>query len=521
MYKRMKKFVIIIALISIIIVSFFTYILNRYTLKEFKEEYKSIKENQIEFYFNENYKDLEDLIYSHAVWTDTLEAIKIGDFEWLYDNATGYIVDDESLNIDYLFITDESDTYMKSYGEILIENVKLLNIYKRAIKNNEESREIIWNDGEPLILIASPILDNEESNPSGCYVLGRKIGLDELFNLKNLLSSDYVQNLQFSNLPIKDDRLPYNNIASTYVLDENNKVVLNSVFSIKYFTMRYNVSMIVTIIILIVVALSAVIILTLNIKKMSNKLSQVIKKINQISNGEYQVKLNIKKSKMMPEVSEVMESINTMACDIEKHIAKVQENASVIDQQYISMINLLVDTVEMNDNYTYHHSLSVAKYAMMIGKAIGFENLKDLELAAQLHDIGKISIASEILNKPGKLTIEEFEVIKSHSINGYKLLSKIDKFEIIKYGVLYHHEKYNGTGYPEGLVGDEIPMIAQIISVADIYDALTSDRAYRCAINRDDAMAILIKEKGKALNPILVDVFYKEIQKINCVKMTS
>lgn len=516
MYNNMKKIIIIIALISVIIIGFFTYIMNIYMMKEFKVEYRNIKENQIEFYFDENYKDLEDLIYSHAVWTDTLEAIEIGDFDWLYDNSTGYIVDDESLNIDYIFITDESGTYMESYGEILLENIKSLNVYKLAIESNEKSREIIWYDDEPLILIASPILDNEESNPSGAYVIGRKIGLDELDNLKNLLSSKYVVKLEFSDVTMNEEKLPYSHVSSTYVLAENNKVVLNSVFSIEYFTTIYSITMVITLIILIVVAVFAVTFLTVNIKKLSNKLVQVINNINQISSGKYHVKLNIKKSRIMPEVSELVESINIMSGDIEKHIVKVQEHTNTIDQQYISMINLLVETVEMNDSYTYHHSVSVAKYTMLIGHAIGFENLEDLELAAQLHDVGKISIPSEILNKPGKLTNEEFEVIKSHSSNGYKLLSKIEKFDIAKYGVLYHHEKYNGGGYPNGLVGDEIPMIAQIISVADIYDALTSDRAYRSAINCHEAMEILIEEKGKALNPILVDVFYKEMQKNNC-----
>lgn len=516
MYKKMRRFVIMIALISIMIVIFFTFTVNRYILSEFKEEYRGIKEEQINFYFNENYKDLEDLIYSHAVWTDTVQAINVGNFEWLYDNSTGYIVDNESLNIDYLFISDENDKYVRSYGEIILENVKSLNVYKQAMENNEESREIIWYEGEPLILVASPMLYNEETNPTGSYILGRKIANDELSDLKKMLSSKYVESMIFTSTVEKNDKPSFNQISSTYVLDKNNKITLNSLFSIKNFTMMYNISTLVTLMIITVVSIIAVIIVTANIKNMSKKLVEIIQIVKQISRGEYHVKLDIYNSRIMPEMSELTKSINLMSGDIENRILEVRQNSNIIDQQYISMINLLVETVEMNDSYTYHHSVSVAKYAVMLGEAIGFDNMDDLELAAQLHDVGKISIASDILNKTGKLTNLEFEVIKTHSLNGYKLLNKIEKFKIAKFGVLYHHEKYNGKGYPEGLIGDEIPMIAQIISVADIYDALTSDRSYREAIDCHAAMDILFKEKGKALNPILVDIFYEEMLKNNC-----
>lgn len=227
--------------------------------------------------------------------------------------------------------------------------------------------------------------------------------------------------------------------------------------------------------------------------------------INNIAAGNYNNTMDISNQETFPELNELIDSVNTMSCDIEHHI-------SVIERNYLEMVELIANAVEMNDEYTFQHSMSVADYAKMIGKAIRYEDIEILDTAARLHDIGKISIPTDILNKPGKLTEEEYDLVKKHTTHGAKLIAKIEYFDKVSLGVKYHHERYDGTGYPEGLKGDEIPLIAQIISLADVYDALTSDRSYRDAMSHQEAMYVILENSGKMFNPRIVDAFYVAIE---------
>jgi energy-coupling factor transport system substrate-specific component len=178
----------------------------------------------------------------------------------------------------------------------------------------------------------------------------------------------------------------------------------------------------------------------------------------------------------------------------------------------MQMVELVASALESNDAYTHDHSNQVSKYARDIAQIIGYEDIKSVEIAGKLHDIGKISISREILHKPGKLSKEEFDIIKSHSEKGYEIIKDSDFDQNIKDGIRFHHEALNGKGYPLGLKGNEIPMIAQIIAVADIYDALTSDRPYRKAMSQSQAIEILENCKGITLNSDLVDSLIKEVK---------
>jgi putative nucleotidyltransferase with HDIG domain len=245
---------------------------------------------------------------------------------------------------------------------------------------------------------------------------------------------------------------------------------------------------------------------------MTKKLKEVIAFIKRISDGEYHLEIERERGKLFPELESLMTSTNRMAEDIRRHIESVEERNIALDEKYKEVINLLNNVVEMNDQYTYHHSSQVSEYALALGKTIGFEDLENLALAAKLHDIGKVAIPTEILNKPSRLTEEEYKIIKTHSKWGYDLLSRSKIFHEARMGVLYHHERYDGLGYPMGLKGEDIPMMAQIITVADAFEAMTSDRSYRKAMSKEKAMKILIQDKGKMFNPDLVDVFVEMIK---------
>lgn len=174
-----------------------------------------------------------------------------------------------------------------------------------------------------------------------------------------------------------------------------------------------------------------------------------------------------------------------------------------------STVNALGVIVAQKDPYTAGHNERVADIAMALGHSMGLSQnrIETLRVAGNLHDIGKISVPEEILNKPGRLTPEEYEQVKSHPETGFDILKDIPFHGPVAEIVLQHHERYDGTGYPRGLKRDEAMLEARILSVADIYEALTSDRPYRQAIPHEQAMAHIIREAGKQLCPLCACAF--------------
>lgn len=175
----------------------------------------------------------------------------------------------------------------------------------------------------------------------------------------------------------------------------------------------------------------------------------------------------------------------------------------------IATIQTLSKTLEAKDSYTSGHSARVEEYAVKLARAYGLNDKKvqNIKTAAILHDIGKIGIKDSILNKTDKLTQDEFAQIMAHPTIGADIISKIDIFKDITPIVRYHHEKYDGTGYPEGLKGDEIPIEACILTIADSFDAMTSDRPYRKALKREVALMEIEKNAGTQFHPALASRF--------------
>ncbi|WP_051569163.1 HD-GYP domain-containing protein [Alkaliphilus transvaalensis] len=166
------------------------------------------------------------------------------------------------------------------------------------------------------------------------------------------------------------------------------------------------------------------------------------------------------------------------------------------------------------DSYTFGHSINVCIFALMMGKILDFnsEDLIDLGIGALLHDVGKIVISKEILNKPGRLEQHEFDEIKNHSLLGYKLISEIEGIsEASCLVVKQHHERYNGTGYPDGLRGENIHLFSRIVAICDVYDALTSNRVYKKKISPHFAVEYLISMGNHEFDFELVKCFIKHI----------
>lgn len=174
-----------------------------------------------------------------------------------------------------------------------------------------------------------------------------------------------------------------------------------------------------------------------------------------------------------------------------------------------AVLRSLAQTIELKDPSTKGHCDRVAVYALLIAEAMGIakEMQRQIKYGSWLHDCGKIGVSEFILNGPGKLSEDEFETMKMHTDWGVDVAEKADLSEVARNIIHYHHEKYDGSGYPSGLMGEEIPVEARIVSVADVYDALTSDRSYRRGYTFEKARQMVREMAGTALDPAVVKVF--------------
>jgi len=202
---------------------------------------------------------------------------------------------------------------------------------------------------------------------------------------------------------------------------------------------------------------------------------------------------------------------------MESELALVNKNlrmrtSDLVDQQrslFLSTVKSLASAIDAKDEYTRHHSTRVTDFSLKIAAKMGFseKELGDLELAALLHDVGKIAVPESILNKPGKLTDEEFKLIKEHPARGEAILSPVIELKEIARVVRAHHERYDGTGYPDRLKGREIPLGARIMTIADTYDSITSERPYRKAASHRYAVKEIIACSGMQFDPEVVQNF--------------
>lgn len=209
------------------------------------------------------------------------------------------------------------------------------------------------------------------------------------------------------------------------------------------------------------------------------------------------------------------EKISTEKIIQSKKSEIVAQISSIIDD-LLENKDLMVNMIDLKsfDNYTYTHSVNVAILSLVVGIEMGFDRkvLTDLGLGSILHDIGKVFISKEILNKPGKLTDEEYEIIKTHSFKGYELAKNKYRIPMSSYiGILDHHEKWDGTGYPNKSEGKNISLFGRIISVADVFDALTSMRPYSFIRSPSDAMEFIIANSGIMFDTNIVDIFKRKI----------
>lgn len=208
----------------------------------------------------------------------------------------------------------------------------------------------------------------------------------------------------------------------------------------------------------------------------------------------------------LPEVNRLSEALNGAARSI------VHSQAD-LDRAYLQFIETMAQALDARDPYTAGHSLRVAAYSHALARAMGLseEDAETVRVAAQLHDIGKIGIPDVVLQKPGLLTPEEYGLIRLHPQIGRKILEKVGRFETLLAVVELHHENHDGTGYPFGLAGHEVPVAARIVHVADSFDAMTTTRSYRSALPLRAAIHEIERNAGRMFDPAAAKAFLKLI----------
>jgi len=197
---------------------------------------------------------------------------------------------------------------------------------------------------------------------------------------------------------------------------------------------------------------------------------------------------------------------------VEERTAKLRQACLMLKKAHLDSVKALAEAIEAKDPYIRGHSDRVREKSLRIAKKLGFseKRLESLQFGALLHDIGKIGIKDEVLQKQGPLSPDEYQHVREHPLIGVKIAEGIDFFKDKISMIRHHHEHFDGQGYPDGLAGKDIPLEARVISVPDVFDAMSHPRPYRGAIPLENALAELEKEKGKQFDPQIVEIFIKE-----------
>ena len=223
-----------------------------------------------------------------------------------------------------------------------------------------------------------------------------------------------------------------------------------------------------------------------------------------ISRGEFHQRSPVRGA---AEISELAENFNKMAGDIEEYIERLKESAEENRELFVGSIRMLAAAIDEKDPYTRGHSGRVAKYSTLIGRELGLnpQDLDTLRISALLHDVGKIGVEDRVLKKPGALTTEEFDLMKQHTVKGANIMRPVSQLKNMLPGIELHHEHIDGRGYPYGLQGPQIPLMARIIGVADTLDAMTTNRPYQSAMDLDYALGKIKALAGSKFDAVVVN----------------
>lgn len=245
--------------------------------------------------------------------------------------------------------------------------------------------------------------------------------------------------------------------------------------------------------------------------RLSNPIGRLAAASRAFAAGDFSTRVQVHSRN---EIGELAYTFNRMAAEIEDHIRRLKRAAEENRELFLGTVRALAQAIDAKDPYTRGHSVRVNRFSVIIARQLGLstEAIGDVHVASLMHDVGKIGIHDHILQKPGQLTPEEFEIMKTHTTLGASIMTPIRQMARIIPGMRSHHEKWKGGGYPDGLTGEEIPLMARIIAVADTFDAMTTNRPYQQAHTFQQALDRLNSLKGVVFDEKVVGAFNRAFQ---------
>jgi HD-GYP domain-containing protein (c-di-GMP phosphodiesterase class II) len=237
--------------------------------------------------------------------------------------------------------------------------------------------------------------------------------------------------------------------------------------------------------------------------KLTHPVSELAGGAHRIASGDFSKRIEVTSR---TELGDLGNSFNLMTDQVERFIVDLQKSSQENRELFLGTVKGLAAAIDGKDPYTRGHSERVSRFSMAIAQRLGLsdDEVEKIRISALLHDVGKIAIDDNILKKPAALTDEEYEIMKGHPQKGYKIMSQIPAMKEFLPGMYMHHEMVNGMGYPQGLKGDEIPLMGKIVAVADTFDAMTTDRPYQKAMKFEDALARIVSFVGTRYDPGVV-----------------
>lgn len=504
---------VLIYLMVIIFVGFTTMIAGIYkmvdsTKAETVTAYNKTQHGIVDNVFNREREQLEKLIVDYAVWDDLYYGVEENRIEWSRENATEFLVKgNEGFKVDLVYTFGTHNDYEELYGATdILPNVKKSSAYKKTIQDNSVNVDFIVI-GEKLYLLAvSPITTNNKRMTNGYYVMARAYSDETVENMVSRYSNDD----EFIGLSLKNAGNKYKATAIDYVLKNIDQLELKE-YQFYYNLSNYyrpyskiiNHSIAVTA--LLIVAISTTLIYFRGkIYKGKDEIKNSILNLREGNYSEISIESNF------DETDEVIAVLNDLAATLKKKKKKSIE-------RHMDTLIVIIEAIEEKDPYLFGHSRRVMEIASLIGQELKIKDQKLLEESALLHDIGKVGLPSEILNKPGVLSFEEYSQVKSHVKRGEWIVSGIPYLKKVGEIIRQHHERYDGKGYPDRLVGEEIDLVARIITLADSFEAMTSDRPHRGKYDFYQAVSLVKKEKDLQFDGVVVEAFLERIQDIHAI----
>jgi HD-GYP domain-containing protein (c-di-GMP phosphodiesterase class II) len=247
-------------------------------------------------------------------------------------------------------------------------------------------------------------------------------------------------------------------------------------------------------------------------KSITRPIDQLTQTARSIAQRDYSQRAAIRSR---TEIGELAQTFNLMVEDIQHYISDLKTAAEQNRQLFLESIEMIAAAVDAKDPYTKGHTRRVSQYSIILARELGLpeEEIEKIQVSATLHDVGKIGVEDRVLKKPGVLNSEEFEIMRRHTVMGYEIVRQVQQLADALPGIRWHHEALNGSGYPDGITGDQIPLMVRIISVADTFDAVSTDRPYQAGRDFSSSLEVLRRLAGTKYDPIVVDALHSAYAK--------